>query len=546
MQTVAPFVAGLAASTLILGLCSQLTGYSYVLDFFGLVPWLLALNRVRTLGGAAAAGLAMSVAFVAAIFAWFGYAIAVYSAAAAAAGLVILLMSAPLLQPQFIVFAIVRFVARRHYGAALSALAGASAWVATEWAFPKLLADSIGHGIYPSVVLRQVADIAGTAGITFLLVLVNECLCAALASERRAHGLKASLVPVAAAIAIVAAMAGYGTMRLACLEASAGDGKPLRMGLVQSNIAAYDRLRREMGAYEAVRHVLDTHFLMSRGAVDIEHVDALMWSETVFPTTFGKPKSETGGELDREIADFVSKLGVPLVFGSYDSDETGEYNSAVFLEPSAAGAEPRFSVYRKTRLFLFTEYVPAWLDGPRTREWMPWAGHWLPGPGARVLPLRLRGGREVPVLPMICLDDVDAGLATEGARLGAQLILTMSNDSWFTEHAGGAHFHLVGAAFRSIETRLPQLRVTNNGITAVIDASGEIVDSAGVGERRTVIAEIVPRTPPRTLMVAWGDWLGPAALALVALLLGAALVRDRRKNLPRQARFRADSSAGSR
>jgi len=493
------------------------------------VPWLVALDRTRTLRGAAASGVAMCAAFVGAIFAWFGYAIAVYSAGAAAAGLVVLLLAAPILQPQFIVFAIVRFLAGRRYGTAVRALAGASAWVATEWMFPKLLADTLAHGFYPSVVLRQFADVAGTAGITFLIVLVNECLCAALSHERRAHGVRASLAPVATAIAIVAAMAGYGTMRLAALEEEARGAKPLRVGLVQSNIAAYDRLRREMGAYEAVRHVLDTHFEMSRRAVEYQHVDALMWSETVFPTTFGKPKSDTGGELDREIADFVSAIGVPLVFGSYDRDEDGEYNSAVFLEPGSTGATHRFGVYRKSRLFFLTEYVPEWMDGPRAREWMPWAGNWKPGPGARVLPLRLADGREVPVLPMICLDDVDAGLAIEGARLGARMILTMSNDSWFTEHTGGAHLHLVVAAFRSIETRLPQLRVTNNGITAVIDPTGEIVAGAAVGEQRVVIGDLAPRSPATTLMVAWGDWLGPAALVLVVLLLGVPMLRNPKK-----------------
>ena len=44
--------------------------------------------------------------------------------------------------------------------------------------------------------------------------------------------------------------------------------KPLRVGMVQSNIVDYERLRREMGAYEVVRHVLDTHYAMSREAVE--------------------------------------------------------------------------------------------------------------------------------------------------------------------------------------------------------------------------------------------------------------------------------------
>ncbi len=520
--------AGIVAAAAILGLCSRIEGYWYLLDFFGLVPWLLVLNRATTARRAALCGLAMCVAFVVTIFAWFGFAIAVYSAGAAAAGLCVLLASAPLLQPQFITFAVVRHVAGRHYGPALRALAGASAWVATEWVFPKLLADNLAHGLYPSRILRQAADLGGTAGITFLLVVINECL--AMAITRRSRGLRALAAPLATAAAIVALMTGYGVARLSALvEVSEGD-KPLRVGLIQSNIASYERLRRERGTYDVVRYVLDTHYAMSREAIDVHHVDALLWSETVYPTTFGRPKSDAGGDLDREIQDFVEATQVPLVFGTYDRDDGGEYNAAVFLEPASAGVPSRFDIYRKTNLFLLTEYVPSWLEWPAVRAALPWAGTWKPGHGARVLALRLADGREIAVLPMICLDDVDAGLAITGARLGARVILVMSNDSWFTEHPAGANLHLVVSAFRSIETRLPQMRVTANGISAVIDRTGEIVAGASMGERAVVIGEASTQAPPATLMVAWGDWVGPVCLVLLAAMLGAARLRENSRN----------------
>ncbi|MBI5505414.1 MAG: apolipoprotein N-acyltransferase [Deltaproteobacteria bacterium] len=512
------WLAGIVAASAILGLCSRIEGYSYLLDFFGLVPWLLVLDTTTTAGAAALCGLVMCAAFVVTIFAWFGFAIAVYSAGDAAAGLVVLLASAPLLQPQFIAFALVRHLAGRHYGPALRALAGASAWVATEWVFPKLLADNLAHGLYPSPVLRQVADLGGTAGITFALVVINECLAMAIA--RRGRGLRALAAPLATAAAIVALMTGYGVSRLSALASASGSEKPLRVGLIQSDIASYERLRREMGTYDVVRYVLDTHYAMSREAIDVNHVDALLWSETVYPTTFGRPKSDAGGDLDREIEDFVSRAGVPLVFGTYDRDDDGEYNAAVFLEPASAGEPSRFDIYRKTDLFLLTEYVPWWLEGPALRAALPWAGTWKPGNGARVLPLRLADGREIPVLPMICLDDVDAGLAITGARLGARVILVMSNDSWFTEHPAGANLHLVVSAFRSIETRLPQMRVTANGISAVIDRSGEIVAGAAMGDRAVVIGEASTNAPPATLMVAWGDWVGPACLVVLVVMLG--------------------------
>jgi len=488
-----------------------------VLGFVALVPWLRTLDAERSIAGSLLSAWCMSIGFTAAVFAWFGGAIGSYTQLGSATGLALLLVGAPLFQPQWLVFALVRHVAGRGHGPALRALAGAAAWVATEWALPRLLGDTLGHGLYPSRLLRQAADVGGTAGLTVMLLLANEGVATALA--RRRDGARAMAGPLALAAAVPLLLAAYGLAALSTLPAAAG--KPLRMGLVQSNIVDYERLRREKGAGAVVREVLDTHFSMSYDAVERQRADAVLWSETVYPTTFGHPKSETGAELDREILDIVDAAKVPFVFGTYDRDDAGEYNAAAFVSPGAG----LLGLYRKTRPFPLTEYVPPWLDGPTLRRWLPWAGGWLPGTGARVFPLRLADGREVPVLPLICLDDVDAGLAIDGARLGAQAILTMSNDAWFSADPQGAQLHQAAAAFRSVETRLPQFRVTTNGLSAVIDASGSVIAASQPGERSLVVGDLPVRDPPRTLMVAWGDWVGRAAALLLVLLLAAAALR---------------------
>ncbi len=495
-------------------------GAAWLLGFVALVPWLRTLDSQPTAASAARTLIGawwMSVAFAAAMFAWFGLAMGRYAQVDGAVGLGVLLLLAPLFQPQVLVFALTRHLARRRYGAFTGALAGSAAWVATEWALPKVLGDTLGHGLYPSALLRQAADVGGAAGLTLLLLWANEAVLAAWAAwaRRAGGGLRAMARPLALAALVPLLLAAYGLVGPAI---TAEPGTPadqrLRMGLVQSNIVDYERLRQERGAGAVVREVLDTHYAMSHDAVERQKVQALLWSETVYPTTFGHPKSEAGAELDREILGIVNAAGVPLVFGTYDRDEAGEYNAAAFVAPGTGIV----GFYRKTRLFPFTEALPGWLDGPLVRSVLPWAGTWRPGSGARVFPLRLADGREVPVLPLICLDDVDTGLAIEGARLGARVILTMSNDSWFTEHPQGAQLHLAVAAFRSIETRLPQFRVTSNGYSAVIDARGEVLAGTRMGERTLVVGELPARETVRTLMVAWGDWVGRAgAVCLLAL-----------------------------
>ncbi|NRR29358.1 apolipoprotein N-acyltransferase [Oxalobacteraceae bacterium] len=502
-------LAAILASALMSALYAR-GGAAWPLGFVLLVPWLRALDASTTLKSTILSAYAMTLAYTAAAFAWFGIAFGNYTQAGAVTGVALLLLAAPLFQPQFLVFALVRHLSRRRHGPLLGALAGAAAWVASEWLLPRLLGDTLGYGLYSSRLLRQGADLGGTAGLTLLLLLANEGVALALA--RRADGWRVYSKPLALAALLPLLLAGYGQRVLSASPAPAD--KPLRMGLIQANIANYEQQRQEKGAHAVVREVLDTHFAMSYDAVVRQHADAVLWSETAYPTTFGHPKSEAGAELDREILEIVHSAGVPFIFGTYDRDSAGEYNAAAFVSPDSG----LLGFYRKTHLFPFTEYVPAWMDGPLVRRWLPWTGNWQPGNGARVYPLRLADGREIPVLPLICRDDVDTSLALNGARLGAQAILTMSNDSWFSADPLGAQLHQAAAAFRSIETRLPQFRVTTNGYSAAIDPTGEIVAGTRVGERTLVIAGMPVRSPTPTLIVMWGDWVGPAASAFLMLL----------------------------
>ena len=517
------FFAGIVTTALLIGLYAR-GGTAWLVGAVMLVPWLLALNLTRTVVGSLASALLMSVAFVATTFTWFGAAIGGFTGIGALQGTAVLLVLAPVLQPQIVAFALVRHLAGRRHGAALRALAGASAWVACEWALPKLLGDTLGHGLFPSTLMRQAADLGGAAGLTLLLILVNEAIASAI--ERRGRGAREWLPPMAGAMAIVLAVAGYGALRLPALRAlTPADAPTLRVAMVQASITDYERLRQQIGAYGVVRKVLDTHFALSQSAVRDHGADVLLWSETVYPTTFAHARSDDGAALDNDIQGFVDTIGVPLVFGTYDIDDDGEYNAAAFIEPGRG----LLGFYRKTFPFPLTEHVPHWLDGPMLRRWLPWAGSWQAGNGARVLPLRSSDGREVNVVPLICLDDVQPGLALDGARLGAQAIVGMSNDSWFIDSPAGARLHLSVAAFRSIETRLPQVRITTSGPSAIIDATGEVVASTEIGSQAVLTATLVAQDPVPTLMVYWGDWVGRAGAVFVLALAVVAAWRAARK-----------------
>ncbi|HSJ95782.1 MAG TPA: apolipoprotein N-acyltransferase, partial [Myxococcota bacterium] len=102
------------------------------------------------------------------------------------------------------------------------------------------------------------------------------------------------------------------------------------------------------------------------------------------------------------------------------------------------------------------------------------------------------------------------------------------NDSWFA--AGqGPNLHLVVSAFRSLETRRPQLRVTSTGISAWIDATGAIRARLGVHERGVLVAALSAGPGGSTLAMRWGEWLAPLAGVAACAIVGLAGRRGRRE-----------------
>mgnify|MGYP001567656725 CR=1 FL=1 len=504
--------AGVTATAVAARTYATVTWPACLLGWVAFVPWLLACDRDQTRRDAWRSGIVMAVGFTLSVFDWFAGAVHSYTGYPRWAMLLVLAIAAPLLQPQFVIYSLVRQRLGGARGWRVAGLGGA--YVGAEWAFGKLLGDTWGHGQYASPLVRQAADLGGAAGLSFALLSVNEAISGVVRRRRAGEPVGRLVIGI---VLVVGGLHLYGRFRLDQIDRPAA---PLAIAsLVQASLGDYGSLRAERGTYDAVRLVLDTHFALSRQALADAPADFVVWPETVYPTTFGTPKSPAGADLDRDLVDFVKTLDRPLVFGSYDAAAGAEYNAAVLLTPSADPLATR-ATYRKTELFPLVERVPAWLDGAWLRRALPWLGTWTPGDGPTVLPLPRHGRGTIRIAPMICYDAVSPAHAIAATRAGAEAFVTLSNDNWFGE-SEGAHLHFVVSAFRSIETRRAQVRATNSGISAIITPTGAVEAFADVGERTTLTGPVAAPAPGETLMVRLGDWVGPtgAALAAAALLL---------------------------
>jgi apolipoprotein N-acyltransferase len=78
-------------------------------------------------------------------------------------------------------------------------------------------------------------------------------------------------------------------------------------------------------------------------------------------------------------------------------------------------------------------------------------------------------------------------------------MVLITNDGWWSS-SGGYLQHLALARLRAIETGLWVARCANTGVSAVIDFSGDIIQSAAYGQEAMLYAEI-PLLKPDTFFV---------------------------------------------
>ncbi len=482
------------ASAVLLGLFHRLEQPFSVLGPVALVPWLLALDHSRTLAQVAGRTWLTVVLTVLLGFPWLATAGEVYGHLSSLTAWVLLALSAPLLQPQFFIAALARQLAG---GASRSGrIAGIAAWVVTEQVVPKLLHDTLGHGLYPLRVLRPLAAVGTVAVLTVVVLASNEWVASVFH-----RGARRGWLAVAGAL---------GVASLASLSPSLpapATGESVTVAAVQASLPRYDTLLAEQGSEGLLEQVLQHHRALTLDA-RARGADFIVWGETVYPTTFGHPKSEAGAATDARVVSLVKEAGAPVLFGAYDSDGAQEFNAAVLLDRDGLQRD----VYRKSQLFPFGEYLPfgEW--------WVRWGlvegpTGWGAGSGPRVLTVLLANGRSLRVQPLICYEAVFGELVLKEA----ELLVNVTNDGGFGSTLE-ARQNLVVSAFRSIESGRPQLRVANSGTSALIDASGEVVASLGVGARGAMVGAVQLGGGHQP----WAVW----PLAVVALL-GVGLSRSR-------------------
>ena len=166
-------------------------------------------------------------------------------------------------------------------------------------------------------------------------------------------------------------------------------------------------------------------------------------------------------------------MQAPLVVGNIGMDYSAEnqawreYNSALVV--GADGA--RVGRYDKIHLVPFGEYIPFQNLLFFARKLTGAFRSSLAAASARSF--RLNGHRYGV---FICYEAVFADEVRQFSRLGAEVLVNISDDGWYGDTSAPWQ-HLNMARMRAIENRRWLLRDTNNGVTAAIDPYGRVRQS---------------------------------------------------------------------
>ncbi|MEE3331616.1 MAG: apolipoprotein N-acyltransferase [Myxococcota bacterium] len=506
----------------------------YSLMWVALVPWLLSIVRCKTALDATIQGYWMNLLVGLGWGSWVPAAVSEYLGVSTAAGLAALFVNASFHQLHFVLFApafhwLARS-ARGDFGIPQLRIA-VLLFAGLDWLLPNVFQHTVGWALHSSNAFVQLVELGGPLVLTLLILLANVALFTlvheGMTYSRNAADWSRRSVPVIALVSGVLFTGWvFGAHRYA--QVSQAIERPLQtlqVGLVQGNVRNELRRRWASGDIEAAREALRLYIGQTEELLGREDrpPDLILWPETAYPGIFRRPESEAQANLNVALDQYIAERARPFIFGAYDREDRIDRrvlrNAIFFVQPQAGQARSALSpmdVYHKHILFPVGEYLP-FASESFIRKWLPRAGSFTTGSGPKVFDVFVSDDQPaVRMGPTICYEDLFPSHALALAELGAQLIVNVSNDSWFGDR-GLPRFHLIVAKLRSIETRLPQVRATNTGYSGLVLPNGEVPYASDYGKTQTMNLAVPIIAPHETLIMTTGDWVGRTSLGFSLL-----------------------------
>ena len=390
---------------------------------------------------------------------------------------------------------------RRSEAPLADALAFAALWLVLEafrgWfltGFPWL---SLGYS-QTSAGLKDLAPLIGETGISFVLAFSAAAL-AQLTFKQKPLA-RYSYVIVAGIIFAV-------SPQLTAFKGWQHTDKTLSVLLVQGNIKQELRWAPEQEWPTMLKYMDLTrpHF----------QSDLVIWPEAAIPQL--EPLAESYLDNLNRAALYANTAVISGIL-DYNFKTQQAWNNLIVLgkrNPDSTDGDYFYghgNRYSKHHLLPIGEFVPMedWLRKLAPIFDLPMSSFTR---GSYVQPNLVANGYHL--LPAICFEIAFPAQIAANMTADTQLLLTVSNDAWFGDSIGPLQ-HLQIAQMRALEFGRPLLRATNNGVTATVNAAGEI-SKVAPQFTEAVLTDTVRLTEGVTPYSRFGDT--PLQLLSITLLL---------------------------
>lgn len=348
---------------------------------------------------------------------------------------------------------------------------------------------SYSQSYYP--VLIQFADIVGSFGVSFWIVLINVSIYFLLS-----HPLsKKSLIPAAVILILFCGALSYGIIRMK----KQLEGTPLRIALLQGNIDPYEKWtpkfkRQNAGMYAEMIYSVS------------QHTDLL-----IMPETATICYHRLSPEMFSPFVSAVMDVRKPLLTGTLDFDDENRdiyFNTAILIMPDGTYEQS----YNKIQLVPFSEQVPLQDKYPSLQKLNFGGSHFSRGTKYTVFKFN-----SMTFSVLICYESVFGWLSRRFRNDGAQFLVNITNDGWFG-NTPGPYQHAMFNVLRAIENRCWIARCANTGISMFIDPMGRITSKTPIFEKAILVGTIFANDD-KTVYNSIGDIFGWGALIIAPFLI---------------------------
>ncbi|MCB9771643.1 MAG: apolipoprotein N-acyltransferase [Candidatus Omnitrophica bacterium] len=334
-----------------------------------------------------------------------------------------------------------------------------SLWVASEYLRKSLMMGEswdLGHSQSFDIHLIQVANLFGSSGISFVLILINYVAYLVLFQSKDLRSKVSGLITM---VVVLVMVYSYGFISLQAKDQS--QASEFKICVLQPNIDYRGDLTKKR-----IVDIVDAYIVLTREAVKDTRLDLIVWPETAIPTDFMRDSA-----LQKKIMSLVRDTRIPFLIGSIREDNNGLHNSAIFVDANGNIKQ----VYDKRHLIPLTEFIPDSLFWKKFAQIFDVdSPHLVAGVRAGMMDLQSqRQGDKIRFGVAICSEDNVSQVFRDYSQGGAGFVIVLLNNGWFSQKAGFV-MHGQHSVIHSVENSIPTIRVANSGWSVLIDDAGRV------------------------------------------------------------------------